>query len=76
MNRRKFIGTLIGGITGAAAVRTWPFRVYSFPSEIVSVRPEDIVGWRIYGQAIGNVRPILLQEFFIHIADRGPGDAV
>lgn len=34
MNRRGFLGTLIGGIAGAAAVRTFPFRVFSFPSEI------------------------------------------
>ncbi len=26
---------MAGGIAGAAAVRTWPFRVYSFPSSIV-----------------------------------------
>lgn len=30
MNRRNFIGGLFAG----AAVRTWPFRVYSFPTEI------------------------------------------
>jgi hypothetical protein len=37
MNRRGFIGTLIGGIAASAAVRTWPFRVYSFPSNPVQV---------------------------------------
>jgi hypothetical protein len=26
---------MIGGVAATAAVRTWPFRVYSFPSEIV-----------------------------------------
>ena len=25
---------MIGGVTTAAAVRTWPFRIYSFPSEL------------------------------------------
>lgn len=35
MNRRNFIRTLIGGVVAGAAVRTWPFRIYSFPSEIV-----------------------------------------
>ena len=35
MNRRPFFGTLVGGVATAAAVRTWPFRVYSFPSLIV-----------------------------------------
>ncbi len=33
MNRRNFLGMLVGGIAASAAVRTWPFRVYSFPSE-------------------------------------------
>jgi len=31
MRRRQFIG----GLLASAAVRTWPFRVFSFPSEIV-----------------------------------------
>ena len=34
MKRRNF---LIGGIAASAAVRTWPFRVYSFPSQIITV---------------------------------------
>jgi hypothetical protein len=34
MNRRDF---LIGGIAASAAVRAWPFRVYSFPSQIIAV---------------------------------------
>ena len=25
---------MIGGVASAAAVRTWPFRVYSFPTEL------------------------------------------
>ena len=25
---------MIGGVAASAAVRTWPFRIYSFPSEI------------------------------------------
>jgi len=33
MDRRNFI---IGGIATSAAVRTWPFRVYSFPSQIIA----------------------------------------
>jgi hypothetical protein len=31
MNRRGFLSTLIGGVTATAAVRTFPFRVFSFP---------------------------------------------
>lgn len=43
MNRRNFLRTLVGGVAGAAAVRTWPFRVYSFPSKIVIPRlPEHV----------------------------------
>jgi hypothetical protein len=34
MNRRHFFNSLIGGIAATAAVRTWPFRVYSFPSDL------------------------------------------
>ncbi len=34
MNRRGFLKALIGGVATAAAVRTFPFRVYSFPTEI------------------------------------------
>jgi len=34
MDRRGFLGMMIGGIATAAAVRTFPFRVFSFPKEI------------------------------------------
>jgi hypothetical protein len=32
MNRRGFLGALVGGVAIQAAERTWPFRVYSFAS--------------------------------------------
>ena len=35
MDRRGFLGSLIGGVAATAAVRTWPFRVFSFPDEII-----------------------------------------
>ena len=35
MDRRKFLSTLIGGVAATAAVRTFPFRVFSFPKEII-----------------------------------------
>jgi hypothetical protein len=35
MNRRSFFRKMIGGLAASAAVRTFPFRVFSFPSEIV-----------------------------------------
>jgi hypothetical protein len=38
--RRDFLRTLVGGVAGA--VRTWPFRVYSFPAEIER-RPIEII---------------------------------
>jgi hypothetical protein len=34
MNRRGFLSTLIGGVAATAAVRSFPFRVFSFPSEV------------------------------------------
>ena len=34
MDRRDFLRSLIGGLAASAAVRTFPFRVYSFPTEI------------------------------------------
>jgi hypothetical protein len=33
VERRNFLRTLVGGVAVATAVRTWPFRVYSFPSD-------------------------------------------
>lgn len=42
MDRRRFLGTLIGGVATAAAVRTWPFRVFSFPSKITRPLPEFV----------------------------------
>jgi hypothetical protein len=39
MNRRGFLNRFIGGVAAASAVRTWPFRVYSFPAEIIAVNP-------------------------------------
>jgi hypothetical protein len=35
MNRRVFLSSLVGGVVATAATRTFPFRVYSFASEIV-----------------------------------------
>lgn len=33
-DRRSFLGALVGGVAVTAAVRTFPFRVFSFPSEV------------------------------------------
>jgi hypothetical protein len=40
--QRRIAGTdrrnsLIGGIAASAAVRTWAFRVYSFPSQMITI---------------------------------------
>lgn len=35
MERRNFLRLMVGGVSTAAAVRTFPFRVFSFPKEIV-----------------------------------------
>ena len=34
--------SMFGGVAAAAAVRTFPFRVFSFPKEIVIARPPAI----------------------------------
>lgn len=39
MDRRGFLRSLIGGVAAGAAVRTFPFRVFSFPTEIVVPEP-------------------------------------
>lgn len=41
MNRRGFLTKLIGGVAATTAVRTFPFRVFSFPSEIVPATLAD-----------------------------------
>jgi hypothetical protein len=41
LTRRGFLGSLIGGVAATAAVRTWPFRVFSFPSELKIAREID-----------------------------------
>src|SRR5712671_3555595 len=40
MDRRNFLRTLVGGVAVAAAVRTFPFRVYSFPSTPAVIDPK------------------------------------
>jgi hypothetical protein len=62
MNRRNFLGMMIGGVAAAAAVRTFPFRVFSFPKEIARpdrlfmYRWDDVVrGRSMYGVATSSV---------------------
>ena len=35
LSRRGFLGSLIGGVAAAAAIRTFPFRIFSFPEQII-----------------------------------------
>lgn len=69
MRCRNFLKTLIGGIAATAAVRTWPFRVYSFPSEI---KLGDIVGSNVIIRipsrfAINPERNIPLRYYSVNI---------
>lgn len=48
MNRRCFLKNTFGGIAAAAAVRSFPFRVFSFPSEIVTTKPVAVRFIRIF----------------------------
>ena len=34
MDRRNFLKSMMGGVVAAAAVQSFPFRVFSFPKEI------------------------------------------
>jgi hypothetical protein len=45
MDRRSFLGTMVGGMAVGAAVRTFPFRVYSFPSAIKIASPSEFPAW-------------------------------
>lgn len=53
MDRRKFLSALIGGVAAGAAVRTFPLRVYSFPTKIT------IADWQ--GGSISEL-PVALQS--------------
>jgi len=35
MDRRSFFGMMVGGLATVAAVRSFPFRVFSFPKEVM-----------------------------------------
>lgn len=52
MNRRGFLKFLAAGAAAGLAVRTFPFRVYSFPSEIKRYNLADLgaIEWSEAGQ--------------------------
>ena len=48
MNRRNFLGMMVGGLAATAAVRTFPFLVFSFPKEVkplnvAPLAPKEII---------------------------------
>lgn len=51
-NRRNFLKMLVGGVAVAAAVPSFPFRVFSFPTEIkplnILAGDDLIAGWVSY----------------------------
>ena len=56
MDRRNFLSTLIGGVAATAAVRTFPFRVFSFPKEITIYPPLEFsvpIGVAVWASPIG-----------------------
>lgn len=68
MNRRGFLGKLIGGVAAAAAVRTWPFRVYSFPAEVVpAFNPIDTSFYQLYTtyfiQNLPTMKGLIVSEY-------------
>jgi len=60
MDRRGFLKTLIGGVAAATAVREFPFRVFSFPTEVAKpVALTDVLA------GFANIKP----EFAVKISD-------
>jgi hypothetical protein len=61
MDRRRFLSVLIGGVSATAAVRTFPFRVFSFPKELkgnweglrIDPFPSPLTTPTLYGGAAG-----------------------
>jgi len=60
MDRRGFLKTLIGGVAATAAVRTFPFRVFSFPSEIASPLLFPPLAWGLDEFIAEYIRPVKL----------------
>ena len=48
LSRRGFLGTMIGGVAASAAVRTFPFRVFSFPETVKVAQPLTLRFIRAY----------------------------
>lgn len=61
--RREFLKTLVGGVAASAAVRTWPFRVYSFPRRLeLDDHFAQYAVMQMWGKVIGSDRAVLLAQ--------------
>jgi hypothetical protein len=60
ISRRGFLGALVGGVAAAAAVRTWPFRVFSFPIQVTSPTLDEI-----NAITLRELSPALADNFFV-----------
>lgn len=56
--RRQFFGLLVGGLVASAAVRSWPFRIYSFPAEVSIYHPNVLTIGMITSESL----KVLIQE--------------
>lgn len=79
MDRRSFFRTMVGGGAASAAVRTWPFRVYSFPTQITippRTVPNEIAIWldRLLAYQEANLDCInkTLVRSFLKLVDENP----
>lgn len=63
---------LIGGVAASAAVRTFPFRVYSFPKRPLIVHPANSE-WVFYPRYYVNHTPVgpTVQEYLASLSYRG-----
>lgn len=68
-NRRLFLSTIIGGLAASAAVRTWPFRVFSFPSEVMTPMPDDVkVIYPMNAAYLHDLDEVYYDSFFVDSA--------
>ncbi|MGB7147515.1 MAG: hypothetical protein WBD45_00060 [Terriglobales bacterium] len=72
MNRRNFLGLMVGGVAAAAAVRTFPFRVFSFPKQV------ELYGTSMAADVSSLINLTLervsdqINDDFIHLRSEGP----
>lgn len=81
MDRRGFLRSLVGGVAAASAVRTWPFRIFSFPTDIVTPPAivDDIAGWKELDRLLKEIyAPVIREQLFntkygLHMLAYGEG---